>query len=189
MSPPAETRARPRGRAGRALALFAIVALIVGLAALQLKGGGTLPEGGAAPAFSLPSAAAAGGSVELAALRGKVVVIDFWSTTCAPCLAEMEVLETLRRRMGPRGVEIVGVCAGGEPVAEVARFVRERGVPYPIGVDVDGAATSAYRVRSLPTLYVVDAAGRIRAGHVGYWPEDELAAAVAEALAGAGAKR
>jgi peroxiredoxin len=175
--------ARPRGRGSRAFALVAFAAVIVALFALQLTGGGTLPEGAAAPGFSLPGAGAVGERVDLGRFRGKVVVLDFWSTTCPPCLAEMNELETLRRRMGARGVEIVGVCAGGEPVDEVARFVGGRGVSYPIGVDVDGKAVAAYRVRSLPTLYVVDAAGRIRAGHVGFWPEGEIAAAVASALA------
>jgi peroxiredoxin len=165
------------------MALVAIAALIVGLFAIQLIGGGTLPEGAAAPAFSLPRADRKGDRVDLERLRGEVVVLDFWSTTCPPCLAEMGQLETLRRRMGPRGVEIVGICAGGEPIDEVARFVRGHEVNYAIAVDVDGAVTAGYRVRSLPTLYVVDAAGRIRAGHVGFWPEDEIAAAVASALA------
>ena len=180
---PTEAPKRQRGRAGRAVALVAIALLLVGLFAIQFIGGGTLPEGAAAPAFSLPRAGGAGGRVELAQLRGKVVVVDFWSTTCPPCLAEMGELETLRRRMGPRGVEVVGVCAGGEPVGEVARFVRERRVPYPVAVDVSGATTAAYRVSTLPTLYVIDAAGRVRAGHTGFWPESEIAEAVASALA------
>jgi cytochrome c biogenesis protein CcmG/thiol:disulfide interchange protein DsbE len=183
MSGPAPTSARPRGRAGRTVALVAMAALIVGLFAIQLLGGGTLPEGAAAPAFSLPRAGGKGDRVDLERLRGKIVVLDFWSTTCPPCLAQMDEIETLRRRMGPRGVEVVGICAGGEPVEEVERFVRGRGVSYPIGVDVDGKAAAAYRVRSLPTLYVVDAAGRIRAGHAGFWPEDEIAAAVNSARA------
>ncbi|MCK9461474.1 MAG: TlpA family protein disulfide reductase [Proteobacteria bacterium] len=189
MSGGAKSPARPRGRAGRAVALVAIAAAIAGLFLVQLTGGGKLPEGAVAPAFSLPRADRAGERVELALLRGKVVVLDFWSTTCPPCLAEMDELETLRRRMGPRGVEVVGICAGGEPVDEVARFVRGRGVSYPIAVDEDGVAAAAYRVRSLPTLYVVDAAGRVTAGHSGFWAEDDIAAAVADALAAPGANR
>jgi len=189
MSGGAKSPARPRGRAGRAVALVAIAALIAGLFVVQLTGGGTLAEGAAAPAFSLPRADRAGESVDLARLGGKVVVLDFWSTTCPPCLAEMEELETLARRMGPRGVEVVGISAGGEPVDEVARFLRGRGISYAIAVDEIGATVAAYRVRTLPTLYVVDAAGRIAAGHVGFWPEDEIAAAVAEALAAAGPNR
>ena len=189
MSDSGPMSARPRGRTGRTVALVAIAALIVGLFAIQLIGGGTLPDGAIAPGFSLPGAGRKGQRVDLAQFRGKVVVLDFWSTTCPPCLSQMDELETLRRRMGPRGVEVVGICAGGEPVDEVARFVREREVKYPIAVDEDGATTAAYRVRSLPTLYVVDAAGRIRAGHAGFWPEDEIAVAVASALEAGAANR
>jgi len=182
MSGSGPASATPRGRVGRTVALVAIGALFVGLFAIQLIGGGTLPDGAIAPGVSLPRAGRKGELVDLGDFRGKVVVLDFWSTTCPPCLTEMGELETLRRRMGPRGVEVIGICAGGEPVDEVARFVREREVKYPIAVDSDGVTTAAYRVRSLPTLYVVDAAGRIRAGHAGFWPEDEIAAAVAAAL-------
>jgi peroxiredoxin len=182
MSGPATTSARTRGRVGRTVALVAIAALIVGLFAIQLIGGGTLPEGSAAPAFSLPRAGGEGDRVDLERLRGKVVVLDFWSTTCAPCRSQMGVLDALQRRMGPRGVQVVGVCAGGETVDEVAAFIREHGAPYPVAVDEDGAVTSAYRVRSLPTLYVLDGKGRVAASHVGFWPEGELAAAVAGAL-------
>ena len=189
MSAPAPTAARPRGRAGRSVALVASGSLIVGVFAIQLVGGGTLAEGSAAPSFSLPSADRPGEHVDLERFLGKVVVLDFWSTTCPPCLAQMEELETLRRHMGARGVEIVGVCTGGEPVDEVARFVRGREIRYPIAVDVDGKAATAYRVRSLPTLYVVDAAGRVRAGHAGFWPEGEIAAEVAAALEDGAAKR
>jgi peroxiredoxin len=181
--------ARRRGRTGRAVALIAVAAAIVGLFALQMTGGATLPAGSAAPGFSLPRADAKGERIGLADLRGKVVVIDFWSTTCPPCLAQMDELETLRRRMASRGVEVIGICAGGEPLDEVARFVRERRVAYPTAVDADGSVAAAYRVRSLPTLYVVDAAGRVRAGHAGYWAEPELAAAVAAAVADGAANR
>ena len=174
---------RPRaGRTGRTVALVAVAAAFAGLMALQIWSGGTLPVGAVAPGFSLPRADRAGERIDLSQLRGKVAVLDFWSTTCPPCLSQMEELGTLRRRMGPRGVEVVGICAGGEPIREVSRFLNGRDVEYPIAVDVDGAVTAAYRVRSLPTVYVVDAAGRIRAGHAGFWPESEIAAAVAAAL-------
>ena len=170
------------GRVGRRLTLAAVGLLLAGLFAMQFLGAGTLGDGTFAPAFSLPRADKIGEKVDLGKLRGKVVVLDFWATTCAPCRAEMLVLEALARRMGRRGVEVVGVSAGGEPLGEVAAFVKRRGTPYAIAVDPDGAITTSYRVRSLPTLYVIDAAGRITASHVGYWPEAELAEAVAAAL-------
>jgi cytochrome c biogenesis protein CcmG, thiol:disulfide interchange protein DsbE len=182
MSGTATTRDGVPGRFGSKLTLAAIAALLAGLFALQFLGSGTLADGGFAPDFSLPRAAGAGGRVQLAELRGKVVVLDFWATTCAPCLSEMKALEELQRRMGPRGVVVLGVSAGGETREEVAAFLARRGTPYEIAVDADGAVTNAYRVRSLPTLYVLDAGGRIAASHVGYWPEAGVAEAVAAAL-------
>lgn len=180
------TRSGGTGRAafGRRLALAAALAALAFLVAQQFLGMGTLPDGTFAPELSLPRADRPGERLELARLRaaGKVVVLDFWSTTCAPCLSQMKALDALQRRMGARGVQVVGVCAGGEPVGEVASFLERHGAAYPVAVDEDGAATAAYRVRSLPTLYVIDREGRVAASHVGFWPEGGVAGAVAGAL-------
>jgi peroxiredoxin len=170
---------------GRTLTLVAIGALFAFLFALQFLGSGTLSDGAVAPALSLPRADRPGERIELSRLRGKIVVLDFWSTTCAPCMSQIKVLDALARRMSSRGVEVVGVSAGGESFDEVAAFLKRRGAPYSIVVDADGIVTDSYRVRGLPTLYIVDREGRIAASHVGFWPEDDLAEEVADTLGAA----
>jgi len=175
-----------KGSKGRTLTLVAIGALLVFFFALQFLGSGTLGDGAIAPSISLPRADRPSERIELSQLRGKVVVLDFWSTTCAPCMSQIKVLDALARRMGSRGLEIVGVSAGGESFDEVAAFLARRGAPYPVAVDADGAVTDSYRVRALPTLYVLDREGRIAASHVGFWPEDDIAEEVADALGAAG---
>jgi len=142
-----------------------------------------LPVGSPAPTFELPLADGSGGTLSLEELAGRVVVLDFWSTTCPPCLREIEHLKVLWRRMKPRGVMIVGLSAGGESAAQIARFGRDRDIDYPLVVD-RGAAAASYRVSSLPTVYVIGRDGRVVAAHSGYWPLDDVARAVNEALAG-----
>jgi peroxiredoxin len=148
----------------------------------NMLGDNLLPEGEPAPAFELPLADDSGETLSLADLQGRVVVLDFWSTTCPPCLREMEDLKVLWRRMKPRGVTVVGISTGGESPAQIARFGADRGVDYPLVVD-RGAVSAAYLVRSLPTLYIVGKDGRISAAHSGYWPLDDVALAVSTALA------
>lgn len=140
-----------------------------------------LPIGSVAPTFELALADGSGDTLSLDDLEGRVVVLDFWSTTCPPCLREMEDLKVLWRRMKPRGVTVVGLSTGGESPAQIARFGKDRGVDYPLVVD-RGAVSAAYRVRSLPTLYVLDKTGRIAEAHSGYWPLDDVAGAVSRAL-------
>lgn len=160
---------------------LALLVLLAGWLVWSMVGDSLLPEGSQAPTFDLPRADEPGESLSLAELEGRVVVIDFWSTTCPPCLRQMEDLKVVWRRMKPRGVTVVGISTGGESPAQIARFGNDRGVDYPLVVD-RGAVTAAYRVSSLPTLYVIDRSGRVAAAHSGYWSLDDLALAVSEAL-------
>jgi peroxiredoxin len=140
-----------------------------------------LPDGTDAPPWELRLAEPAGGKLASSDLQGEVVVLDFWSTTCPPCLRQMEDLKVLWRRMKPRGVTVIGVSTGGESPRQIARFGKDRGVDYPLVID-RGPVATAYRVSSLPTLYVLGRDGRIAASHSGYWPLEDVASAVVAAL-------
>jgi peroxiredoxin len=159
---------------------LAIAALIAAWIGITLIGGRLLPEGSAAPGFSLPRVG--GGTLSLEELKGQVVVLDFWSIGCPPCLEELPTVASLWRRMEPRGVVVVGINAGGETAAEAASFARERGIDWPLAIDEDGAVSRAYRVTSLPAFYVIDRAGNVAAAHSGRWSGDGLRAAVEAAL-------
>ncbi|MDD5307953.1 MAG: TlpA disulfide reductase family protein [Deltaproteobacteria bacterium] len=174
--------ARPEGRAGlgRTLAIAALVVVAVWVGS-NLFRGRTLPAGAAAPAFEVQLADGSGRTVSLADLSGQVVVLDFWATTCPPCLRQMEGLETLHRRLKERGVAVLGVSVGGEGADDIAAFAKRRNVGYPMAVD-DGAAAQAYRVAALPTLYVIGRDGRIVNGEVGYAPPEAIEEQVGKAL-------
>ena len=73
------------------------------------------------------------GAVDLAPYRGKLVVLNFWATWCAPCQREMPLLLRVQEQYGPRGVQVVGASIDEpEDRRAVEKFVRDRGVRYPV---------------------------------------------------------
>jgi len=95
------------------------------------------------------------------ALRGKVVLVNFWATWCEPCVAEMPALQRLREQLGPEGFEVLGVNIREGP-ARIEPFVRKVGIRFPIVRDTDGAVTKAWGVGVYPTSFIVDRGGLIR---------------------------
>ena len=107
-----------------------------------------------------------GEAVDLASLRGKVVLVNFWATWCAPCVEEMPALARLRAKLAARGFEVLAVNQGEMP-ARVSAFVDRAGLDLAVVLDRDKAVSKAWQVRALPTTFVVDASGRIRLYAVG----------------------
>jgi len=146
-----------------ALRTAGIVAVVVVAAFAYVRlaenKGYALKVGGAAPPFRLP--ALAGGEVDLAAQRGKVVVVNFWATWCPPCVAEMPSLERLHRALSPEGLSVIAVSTD-EDEAELRRFVSERGLTLPVLKDPGGrAAAGEYRTTGYPETFVLDREGRL----------------------------
>lgn len=71
-----------------------------------------------------------GSSVSLRAYQGKVVLVNFWATWCSPCREEMPMLNALREKLAPKGVEVVGVALDNK--AETYNFARQLKINYPI---------------------------------------------------------
>ncbi|MEZ4279356.1 MAG: TlpA disulfide reductase family protein [Myxococcota bacterium] len=126
---------------------------------------------GPAPGFRLPLIS--GGELDLESLRGRLVVLDFWATWCAPCEVQMPILDALWREAGDEGVMVVGISVDTDPPAEVAAWVAERGFDYPIALG-DQALAMRYGVLGFPSLVLVDREGRIQARHTGVWRRDEI---------------
>ena len=90
---------------------------------------------------------------------GRVVVMDFWAVWCAPCHAMMPGLQQLHRELSPRGVAVLGISTF-EKNADPVQLFRDRGYDYPVLLNGDAIA-GPFRVKGLPTVYVVGIDGRI----------------------------
>jgi thiol-disulfide isomerase/thioredoxin len=158
-----------------ALALVLGVGLVANAAALA-------HQGRQAPAFELPRIDGQPGTVALAKLRGKVVLLDFWATWCGPCVQMIPVLHQLYEELQPRGVEFVGINSDG-PMStpdEIKAFLRQHPAPYPVVLD-DGEVGGRYQVVSLPHMVVLGRDGAVRRVFWGLTSHDELAQALTRA--------
>ena len=104
----------------------------------------------------------------IGALRGRVVLLDFWATWCAPCRVVIPKLDALQARFGAQGLTVLGVTA--EEAPDVAVFAQRMGMRYGVAVDAHGATSRSYGVVSLPTLVVIDKRGVVRDVTVGFNP-------------------
>ncbi len=114
----------------------------------------------AAPSYAYPSLT--GELLSSDSLRGKVVLVNFWATWCAPCRAEMPVLEAMYQRHKEKGFVIVGLAVDQAPTASVAAFVRERGVTYPIAHVGREAEMVFGGVRGYPTSFLIGRDGKVQ---------------------------
>ena len=162
----------------RALAL----ALMLGAVSQRAEGPKLLSPGVAAPALVLERVS--GGKLSLADLRGRVVLVDFWATWCPPCRAELPWLVKLAQRHANEGLWFIAV--NQDSASEQRALVSEFAPTVP-GLSTwtaygTEAATKAWQVDGLPTLYLIDREGRVIAGHEGRMTEETVTRAVEQAL-------
>ena len=99
-----------------------------------------------------------GEHLTLDALRGHVVVVDFWASWCEPCRRSFPTLEALSQRLGPRGVTVVGVSVDDE-VANCQQFVHDFRPTFPIMHDATHAIAERWSPPSMPATYVLNREG------------------------------
>jgi cytochrome c biogenesis protein CcmG, thiol:disulfide interchange protein DsbE len=147
-------------QAATVVVVLGLLALLIWKVAHQDKGvklgGGRTPP---APAFALTRLDAPG-KLALASLRGKVVVLNFWASWCAPCKSEAPRLEAAWQRYRQQGVVVLGVD-GQDFSGDAKRFIRKHKITYPNVHDGPGDVGTKYGVTGFPETYFVDRRGRL----------------------------
>jgi cytochrome c biogenesis protein CcmG, thiol:disulfide interchange protein DsbE len=171
-------------------AAVTVVALLLALLGWQVAAEGKVRsladrleagESPEAPDFDVPLLNG-DGSVSLASLRGKAVVLNFWASWCEPCKEEAPRLEAAWKRYRDRGVVVLGVDA--QDFRKDARgFVARYGLTYPIVHDGPGATIGRYGVTGFPETWFVGRDGRLAGERIqGPVGEDQLAQGIERAL-------
>jgi len=172
-----------RGRLVQLVGLFAlaVVATVINYAVVSHVGGPRLLPGGAA-APQISTTAASGDHVALfgpAGAPARPVVLEFFETTCAVC--QQEVTPMCQARTQHPGADFYGVDAAREDASAVNNFRRTQGggcTGWPLLLDPQSAILRAYSVTVVPTVYVIDAKGRVAYAGTGAGGVDGLAAAL-----------
>src|SRR5262249_49507428 len=102
-----------------------------------------------------------GNPIRLADLKGKAVWINFWTTWCPPCQAEMPTLRKVSQAYKDRGLELVAISVQETSPADVAAYAQRYGLDYTIGFDGTGDIFRAYKGYGLPTHVFIDPNGVI----------------------------
>jgi thiol-disulfide isomerase/thioredoxin len=175
--------------------LFALVGVVAALAgtALWLATRTAPPTVGSAAPGALMAASFKdldGRPRSLGEFQGKVVVLNFWATWCAPCREEMPGFQRLQARWADRGVRFVGLSS--EDAGRVAAFARSLGITYPLWVGGDEVGELSRRLGNrlgvLPHTVVLDRSGGAMITRVGAYPEGDLEAELRGITANVGQK-
>jgi thiol-disulfide isomerase/thioredoxin len=100
-------------------------------------------------------------------LHGKVVLVDFWASWCAPCLSSFPWMDDLQKRHGQQGLVVVAVNLDQDRALAEA-FLRKTAPQFRIEFDAQGALAKQFGVRAMPTSFLIDRSGKLRITHQGF---------------------
>ena len=163
---------------GLARVIVVLMSMVIAPAeAAEMK----LWQGGPAPALALKDLR--GRDHRLADYKGKVILINFWATWCAPCRDEMPSIQRLKETLAGRPFVVLGVNLD-EPESRIEKFLSGVKLDFPILLDPGRRAAKAWGARILPASYVVGPDGRVRYTVVGEinWDNEHIVARISELL-------
>jgi thiol-disulfide isomerase/thioredoxin len=148
--------------------LFSLGAILLGLClgrtsaqADPLKVGSTFPD---------PARFKVEGNLPTA-LKGKVILVDFWASWCLPCKASFPAMEELQQRFGSQGLVILAVNVD-EKRADMEKFVKKNPVTFAIVRDAEKKLVAAANIETMPTSFIIDREGKVYAVHSGYFGDE-----------------
>jgi peroxiredoxin len=133
-----------------------------------------LQKGNLAPDFELVTTE--GKHIKLSELRGKRLIVNMWATWCPPCKAEVPELERFYEEHHNEGIEILAVdlTDSEKRSADVATFIKDYKITYPVVLDERGEVAKKYQVTSIPTTYVINSKGIIQQKYIGALSDQSL---------------
>lgn len=157
---------RSARRAGSVVAVLgAVGALAASTAAWPL------PQGEAAPACVAP-VLDSGKALSLADYKGQVVYLDFWASWCGPCRESFPFMNELNAELAGKGLHIIAVSVD-KTAADARRFLARYPAQFTTLLDTSGACPAAYRVRGMPSSYLIGRDGTLRGTIVGFHDSDK----------------
>jgi thiol-disulfide isomerase/thioredoxin len=164
----------------RGLVLFAILVLIA-----PAMSASTLAPWGGGPAPALALKDIDGRAHDLAAYRGKVVLINFWATWCEPCRHEMPSIQRLSEKLAGKPFVVLAVNVD-EPEARVRNFLNRTQFDLPVLMDANKSVTRQWGARVLPATFIVGPDGRVRYRLLGDmdWSSQHTVGLISELMAG-----
>lgn len=187
----------------RLLSLFALAMLLVAGCSSETKeraahspsGGqpgsssgpapGTVQEVPPSPVPDLTLTTLDSTAIDLRTQTGRVLLVNFWATWCAPCREEIPDLKALHKEFRDEGLRVIGVALDRKGRAVVAPFAEKMDITYPVAVDRDGAAEAAFGpLAGLPTTFLVAPDGQITHRVLGLFPVDEMRPVLKQLLTG-----
>jgi thiol-disulfide isomerase/thioredoxin len=165
---------------------FSPAVVLAALVASTASPIGSFAEPRPAPRVNIPLAE--GPSVPLSSYAGKVVLVDFWASWCAPCAKSFPAIDALYREMHDKGLEVVAVNVD-ESRKDAEAFLKKHNYEMPIAFDPRGVTPKAFSVDGMPSSFLIDRKGVIRYTHSGFTESTlqayrrEIASLLAEAPA------
>jgi peroxiredoxin len=157
---------------------------VAGLAAMLLCAEAcALGVGDAAPICTAPRLDT-GAAMKLDDYRGQIVYLDFWASWCGPCRESFPFMNDLDREFHDRGLSVIAISVD-KTAEDAQRFLSRYPARFALALDAAGTCPAAYELPGMPSSYLIDREGRVRAVHAGFRSSDkaEIRRQVLEALA------
>lgn len=160
----------------KALAAAVIAAAVGGVGYLSLSSQKAAPD--------VTFTSIAGEKIPMQSLRGKVVMVNFWATSCATCVREMPQMVQTYNKFKDKGLDFVAVAMSYDPPNYVLNYAQTRNLPFKVALDTQGDLAKRFGdVQLTPTTYVIDKNGKIIKRYVGEPSFAELHQLLNKALA------